>query len=278
MTNFTRREEGELVYYAADGLESTGLVRHGFSTRHGGVSRDALASLNLGFKNDEVSSVLENRRRFLTALGLDPARLVTGQQVHGTVVAEVTARDVGRGALRWEDGFPATDALVTSLSGVPIAVATADCVPILYLDPVKKAIGAAHAGWRGSVRGIAQAVVTKLRECYGSNPEDILAAIGPSIGPCCYEVDERVMIPLQDNFPFWRRVVEPRGDGHWFLNLWELNRRVLVAAGVLERNIAVGELCTSCQVLDFFSYRAEKGFTGSLAAVIALKEDNKKQL
>lgn len=267
---FTWQKEGGLTYLTADLLTATGLVRHGFSTRHGGISTGDVAGLNLGFKNGDPFQVLENRRRFLTALALDPEALVAGQQVHGTHVAEVRAEDAGRGARTWEEGFPATDALITDVPGLPLSVYTADCVPLLFLDPVRPAVAAVHAGWRGSVAGIARVTLAALQAAYGTRPADVLVAIGPSIGPCCYEVDEKV-IALLKGFPFWPEVATEGRHGHWFLNLWELNRRQLLAAGVPPKNIAVSGLCTSCHVKDFYSYRAEHGRTGSLAAIIALK-------
>ncbi|MDK2855047.1 MAG: purine-nucleoside/S-methyl-5-thioadenosine phosphorylase / adenosine deaminase [Bacillota bacterium] len=269
-TGFTWQKAGSLVYLTADLLTATGLVRHGFSTRHGGTSTGAVPGLNLGFKNGDAFEVLENRRRFLTALGLNPRALVAGRQVHGTRVAEVRAEDAGRGARAWEDGLPATDALITNVPGLPLSVYTADCVPLLFLDPVCPAVAAVHAGWRGSVAGIVPATLAALRVTYGTRPADVLVAIGPSIGPCCYEVDEKVIAPLRD-FPFWQEVARESRPGHWYLDLWELNRRQLTAAGVPAENIAVSGLCTSCHVEDFYSYRAEHGCTGSLAAVIALK-------
>ncbi|MDI3538323.1 MAG: purine-nucleoside/S-methyl-5-thioadenosine phosphorylase / adenosine deaminase [Bacillota bacterium] len=267
---FTWHKDGSLVYLTADHLTASGLVRHGFSTRHGGVSTGAVSGLNLGFKNGDEVQVLENRRRFLTALGLDFRALVAGQQVHGTRVAEVRAEDSGRGARAWEEGLPATDALITDVSGLPLSVYTADCVPLLFLDPVRPAVAAVHAGWRGSVAGIAPAALAALRAAYDTQPNDVLVAIGPSIGPCCYEVDEKVIVPLR-SLPFWREVAVVARPGHWYLDLWELNRRQLLAAGVPAENIAVARLCTSCHVKDFYSYRAEHGRTGSLAAVISLK-------
>ncbi|MDI3522713.1 MAG: purine-nucleoside/S-methyl-5-thioadenosine phosphorylase / adenosine deaminase [Bacillota bacterium] len=268
---FSWQKAGALVYLTADLLSATGRVRHGFSTRHGGVSRGEVTGLNLGFKNGRVGEVLENRYLFLTALGLNPRALVAGQQVHGTHVAAVTPAEAGRGAQAWEEGLPATDALVTSVPGLPLSVYTADCVPLLFLDPVRPAVGAVHAGWRGSVDGVALATLAKMSAVYGTRPGDMLVAMGPSIGPCCYEVDERVLAPLKAHFPFWREVVQAHGSGHWLLDLWELNRRQLVAAGVRPENIAVAGLCTACRVADFYSYRVEKGRTGSLAAVIALQ-------
>lgn len=268
---FSRHQAGRLVYLTADLLSATGLVRHGFSTRQGGVSTGAVTGLNLGFKHGAAREVQENRRLFLTALGLDPQAVVAGQQVHGTHVARVTALDAGRGASAWEEGIPATDALVTAVPGLPLSVYTADCVPLLLLDPVRRVVGAVHAGWRGSVDGAALAALAEMAAAYGTRPQDVLVAIGPSIGPCCYEVDERVLAPLKSHFAFWPQVTAANRPGHWRLDLWELNRRQLLAAGVRAEHIAVARLCTSCQVADFYSHRAEKGRTGSLAAVIALE-------
>lgn len=261
---------GDLVYLTSDLIAGTGLVKHGFSTRHGRLSNVATDNFNLGFKNGHPASVRQMRQFFLETLGTSLDKLVAGQQVHGTKVEVVTEATTGRGALVWEDGLAATDALVTATADVALSVYTADCVPILFLDPVQKAVGAAHAGWRGSVNKIAVSTLKTMQQHFDSRPEDILVAIGPSIGPCCYEVDDVVLQPLKEQIPWWQDIIIFSRPGHFKLNLWELNRRLLLDTGVKAGHISVAEICTHCQVQHFFSYRGEHGRAGSLMAVISL--------
>jgi len=263
---------GDLQYLEIPAFAATGLVSHGFSTRLGGVSSGVYATLNLGLKKeDRRENVLENRRRFLQALGLDLADLVAPQQVHGSRVAVVTAGDRGRGGREIDTEIPATDALITAERGVILSAYFADCVPLFFLDPQRPAIGLAHAGWKGTVAAIARKTLARMGEVFGTEPARCLVGIGPSIGPCCYEVDQGVLGPLAAAFPYWRELVSFRGGGKGHLDLWETNRRQLVEMGVKEENIYVSRLCTACNEKLFFSYRAHKKNTGSLAAVLALK-------
>lgn len=270
--SFELIESGELQYLTIPAFTATGLVTHAFSTRNGGVSTGVYATLNLGLgKNDQRKNVLENRRRFLHALGLELTSLVAGRQNHGTGVAVVTEGDRGRGMDNYAKGLPGTDALVTNRRGMVLSIYFADCVPLLFLDPVGRAIGIAHAGWKGTIASIGRKTLWYMQREYGTEASQCLAAIGPSIGPCCYEVGQRVIGPLRKAFPDWSAYVVPIGGGKYHLNLWELNRRQLLSAGFREENVFVSNLCTACRGKLFFSYRAQGGSTGSLAAVIALK-------
>lgn len=266
--SFSRHCSDNLIYLTSDMFTATGLVKHGFSTRHGNLDDRVTRDFNLGFKNGNPAHVRQMRHSFLAALGISLDNLVAGQQTHGTNVEVVTTSP--RGAFRWEDGLPDTDALVTATPDLALSVYTADCVPLLFLDPVRKAVAAAHAGWRGSVNGIAVSTLLRLQQEFGSRPEDVLVAIGPSIGPCCYEIDEQVLTPLQGRIPFWQELIQFSRPGHFFLNLWQLNQLLLLGAGVRKEHISIAGLCTYCLVQDFFSYRAEQGRAGSLMAVISL--------
>lgn len=257
-----------LVYLTSDLITAAKIAKHGFSTRHGQLQGRTTANFDLGFKNSDPAHVREMRQLFLTAVGITLDNLVAGRQSHGTNVEVVTTAP--RGAFSWEDGFLATDALVTASPNVALSVYTADSVPLLFLDPVQKAIGVAHAGWRGSVNGIAVLTLQLLQQHFSSCPEDILVAIGPSIGPCCYEIDERVLTPLSQRIVFWPEVIYPSRPGHYYLDLWALNQRLLQAAGVKTEHISVARLCTCHGNRDFFSYRAEHGRASSLMAVISL--------
>ncbi len=269
----TFHEEAGPCYFTFPALEETGLCRHAFSTRLGGVSRGQYASLSLSFfMGDEREAVYENFRRICGAIGVDEEKLVFGCQTHSANVRVVTAADAGKGILRQRD-YTDVDGLVTNVPGLPLCTLYADCVPLLFLDPVKGVVGCSHAGWRGTAAAIGRRTVEVMQETYGSRPADILACIAPSIGPCCYEVDE----PLRAAFSSIPDVspeglLQPKGEGKYMLNLWETNRRVLLAAGLLPEHITVAGICTCCHADIFHSHRATAGHRGSLAAIIALKE------
>jgi len=225
-----------------------------FTTRVGGVSAGPWNSLNLGLHvGDTPEAVGENRRRVFAGLDLDPESLVTAEQVHGDVVAR--ARDPGR--------HRATDGLITSVPGLTLAVFCADCTPVFLLDPATPAVGAVHAGWKGTVAGIAGRAVTEMARHFGSRPEDMLGAVGPCIGPCCYEVGPEVSEPAARRLG---REVLTRGKGpRPHLDLWEANRRVLVKAGLAPENVHVAGLCTFCREDLFHSHRRETVRTGRSA-------------
>lgn len=252
--------QGQFAHLVAAGL------RHGISTRGGGVSQSPGASLNLALHTgDQIEHVRENRRRFCAAAGIDAAALVTAEQVHGERIAAVGREHCGRGAYAYDDALPATDALMTNVPGVPLMLFFADCVPVVLFDPVCQAIAVVHAGWRGSVASIAAKTLMAMCDAYGVEPARCLAAIGPSIGGCCYEVDQHVVAQLPPAVAADTRIVQPQGD-RWQLDLWELNRQQLLAAGIPAAQIVVSQACTNCNAELFFSYRAEQGKTGRICA------------
>ncbi len=197
------------LYYRIGSLEDSAPVVAAFTTRKGGVSRGRFAQCNLGLAvGDEPAAVVENRRRALSALGLELSSAVAAQQVHGDRVARVGRAEAGRGALARETAIPGVDALITDETGLTLIIGCADCVPVYLVDPDRPAIGLAHAGWRGTVGKIATQTVRAMTGAFGSRPDRLLAAIGPSIGPCCYEVDETVAGPLREAFPEdWPRLL-----------------------------------------------------------------------
>ena len=273
---FRSHESSGVGYLTIPSFEEAGPVRAWFSTRLGGVSRPPYATLNLGFHvGDDPAAVAENRARLCLALGVDQRTLVAARQVHGDRVQVVGAEDAGRGAVDGGLALPDADALVTRDSGVVLTAYYADCVPVCLYDPRAGAVGLAHAGWKGTVGETAAKAVRKMVEAFGSDPGDCLAAIGPSIGPCCYEVDEKVVGPLAQAFEDWPDLVRPSGrqaadrPGKWKLDLWEANRRSLLRAGLRSENILVGGLCTACRRDIFFSHRAEGGRTGRLMALVS---------
>ncbi|HHU87184.1 MAG: peptidoglycan editing factor PgeF [Pelotomaculaceae bacterium] len=264
--------KGGLQFYIFPHFENSGKVIHGFTTRNGGVSRAPYSSLNTAFHvGDDEADVRTNRQMACAALGLNPADLVAGRQVHGDRIEVVGLEDRGRGAISDNSSLPGTDALVTGITGVPLSSYYADCVPVFLLDPVKGVIAIAHAGWKGTALRIAEKTLKKMRDSFGVAPRDCLAGIGPSVGPCCYEVDERVISPFQKSFPGIRDLAVPTPSGRWRLNLWEANRRTLLDAGLKAENIVSSRICTSCHQQHFYSYRAQGGNTGRMTALIMLK-------
>lgn len=264
--------KGDFKVYIFSHFEASGAVVHAFTTRSGGVSTGPFSSLNMAFHvGDTALSVRVNRALACGALGINPACLVAGRQVHGSGIGVVGECDRGRGALSDEDSLPDQDALVTGDTGVPLSSYYADCVPVFLLDPVRKVVALAHAGWKGTVLKISQKVVRKMTEVYGTDPKDCLAGIGPSIGPCCYEVDGHVIGPLRKSFLGWRELTRAASPGKWRLDLWEANRHTLLEAGLQDKNIITARICTSCHNDLFFSYRAQGGTAGRMASFIMLK-------
>lgn len=273
-----RREIPLITYYAFQNLAHCANLIHAVSTRHGGVSAAPFATLNTSYAvGDDPDAVKENRRRIAQTLGVDPGDFVTAQQVHGTHVALIA--DSG-----WRMAEPSTaDALITAIPGVMLSLRFADCVPILLYDPVRQAVGVAHAGWKGTVAGIVGHTVRAMTGAFATRPGDLLAGIGPSIGPCCYAVDEERASLVRLAFPWWQEVLgKPRqgpkrhgkeGAHVWYLDLWEANRRQLVQAGLAPERMEVAGLCTACHTDDFYSHRAENAKTGRFAVVIGLRQD-----
>lgn len=257
----------ELLHMTA--LEAAGGVRAFFTGRSGGASGRWNGGLNWSYTVEtDRAAVAENRRRSLAALGLPTDRAVMAGLVHGNRVVAVTGEEAPQG-----DGVRLVencDALITDVPGLALVVTAADCVPVFLYDPVRRVVGAVHAGWRGTVAGIGARAVQAMAETYGCNPADILGAVGPSIGPCCYEVDDAVAEPVRLYYGdrAGAMLLPGRTPGKYQLDLWEANRQDLLGAGV--RQISVSGACTSCGVDKLFSHRAEAGTAGRGAAVIAL--------
>lgn len=249
-------------------------VRHAFSTRAGGVSKNEYSSMNLGFgRGDGDENVRENYHRFCRAAGLDYDSLVSSAQDHHTFIRRVGKEQCGIGIRKPKD-MQSVDGLITSEPGVTLVTHYADCVPVYLLDPVKRAIGLVHAGWRGTAARIAEAAVSAMTREFGSHPADLLAGIGPSIGPCCFEVDSPVrdvFAALSDLNP--GDLIRDDGNGKYHVNLWETNRRILMRAGIPASSVTVGGVCTRCNADLLFSHRATGGKRGGLAAFLALTEE-----
>ena len=255
----------DLVYYQFDRFAQNGHeLAHGCFTRLGGVSRPPWQSLNTGHTvGDDREHVRENHERICSALGIHLADVVSPQQVHSAVVRVVDGGDRGQVCKQ-------TDALVTDMPGVYLMLRFADCVPVLLYDPVRRVVGLAHAGWRGTVKCIARATVQRMVEAFGCRPADISAGIGASIGPCCYEVGDEVVDAAREAFPDAPYLLQRQMRGRWHFDLWTANQVQLAQMGLT--SIEVSGLCTACQTNEWFSHRAEKGRTGRLGVVIGLRE------
>lgn len=246
-------------------------LRHGFSTRVGGVSQGAYASLNLKFptgESESVEAVAENRRRLGLALGLDASRWVACRQCHGPGIQTVDASHVGRGAFSQEEGLPDTDGLITSDSHVPLLIQVADCLPILLVAPQVHAIGAVHAGWRGTQAQILRRAIERLCHEFGAEPEQIQVAIGPGIGFEQFEVGPEVAEAFAEQVDLHDpRLAQSKG-GKYHLNLVEINRLQALQAGLPASAIWSLERCTVSEPDLFFSFRREAGVTGRLGGLI----------
>ena len=263
---------GEVPYYSFPAFDRVPFVRHGFSTRLGGVSAGKFASMNLSFtRGDDDAAVRENFRRFCTAVGVETERVVVSAQTHTVNVYNATASDCGRGITR-ERGYTDVDGLITDEPNVVLCTQYADCVPLFFVDPVRRVVATSHAGWRGTVGGIGQVTVERMARDYGCQPSDILVGIGPSIGRCCFEVDT----PVIDEFaklPFFDGdCYTDDKNGKYHIDLWEVNRRFLLEAGVQADAITVTDVCTRCHPDKLWSHRYCGNDRGSLAAFIAIAE------
>ena len=252
-------------------LESTGIIKEGFSTRAGGVSKGIFSTMNLSFtRGDEREAVEENYRRIAKALDVDYDRFVFSDQTHNTNVLQVTEKDAGNGITR-EREYPDIDGLITNVPGLVLTTFYADCVPLYFVDPVHRAIGLSHSGWRGTVNRMGQVTIERMQEAYGTDPADLICAIGPSICQDCYEVSEDVIEQFAAAFPgheaelFYRKE-----NGKYQLNLWRTNEIVLTEAGVKPEHLAVTDICTCCNPKNLFSHRASHGKRGNLAAFLCL--------
>lgn len=289
-----RVSKNKLQVLRSEKLSALDWCVHGFSTRLGGVSRVYGGNtLNLGFTQEDSRAAVErNRELFLSELGVADGRkrwpLVSLRQIHSDLIHRV-------------DGVPAQllagDGLITDAPGLVVAVQAADCLPIILMDRKRRALGVFHAGWRGTVRRIAEKGVGEMRKHFGSDPRNLMASIGPGVQGCCYEVGEEVRSKFEAQFAYasalFREVKESdpvrekypllfltaRAPGHGelpvkiFLDLVEANRRQLRDAGVLARNIDVAGPCTACHTELLFSFRAEKGVTGRMMAAAGIRVD-----
>lgn len=270
-SRLTVHQQDSLVYIGFPKLEATKAVRVAFTTRMGGVSRGQYASMNMSTTNgDNLSLVKENYKIICGAVDIDHKNVVLSHQTHTDNIRTVTESDRGKGLYSQRD-YDNVDGLITNISGVALVTQFADCTPLLFLDPVKRVIANVHSGWRGTVKQIGAKAVRRMEEEFGCNPSNIIAAIGPCIGKCCYEVDTPVYSEFEKVAGLdLSAIFTQKNDNKYMLDLWEANRQILINAGIKPENIDVTDLCTHCHSEYFHSHRATGGKRGNLAAIISL--------
>ncbi|WP_349666963.1 peptidoglycan editing factor PgeF [Lacrimispora sp.] len=267
-------ESDPVPYLSFPMLEKTRMVIQGFSTKLGGVSEGKFATLNFTFtRGDNPDHVMENYRRMAAALGVDEKRMVLSYQTHTTNVRLVTEEDAGKGIVKERD-YKDIDGLITNVPGITLVTFFADCVPLYFLDPVHKAIGLSHSGWRGTVSRMGAVTIDKMKEAYGTRAEDLLVCIGPSICGDCYEVGEEVALEFKKAFAKenWNQILREKGNGKFMLDLWKANEILLKEAGVKPEHIQTTDICTHCNSDYLFSHRTCGNERGNLAAFLSLKE------
>ncbi len=266
------KQKGEVPYFVFPNLEKTHLVRHGFSTRLGGVSKGHLSEMNLSYtRGDNPEYVTENFRRMADAIGFLPESLVLSQQTHTTNIRLVTKEDKGKGFTKPLD-YENIDGLITNVPGLTLATFYADCVPLFFVDPVSRSIGLSHAGWRGTLKRMGAKTVAQMVREFHTEPEHLRVAIGPSICQDCYEVSEEVAAEFKKEFARYadERLVYRTKEGKYHLNLWRANEIALLEAGVRQKYLSVTNVCTCCNPDKLFSHRASHGMRGNLAAFLQL--------
>ena len=268
----TEKEVLPLLHYPI--LEETGIVEHCFTTRLGGVSEGVCSTLNLSFsRGDDPAAVMENYRRVAKTFEKTADDFVCTDQTHTTNVLQVGKKEKGYGVTR-EKPYTDVDGLITVEPGVILSTFYADCVPLYFVDPVHKAIGLSHSGWRGTVGRMGQKTLEAMNIAYGTRPEEVIAAIGPSICQDCYEISADVAEHFYEEFPdHGEEILINKGNGKYQLDLWKTNEIVLLEAGIMPEHLAVTNICTCCNAEVLFSHRASHGKRGNLAAFLMLKED-----
>ena len=243
-------------------------IVHFVTTRHGGVSSGTYERLNLGMiQDDALENVIENRIRVANAVGLNPQDFVYPIQVHGTNVVRVYESDRGKGSLALNDAFADTDGFITNVPKLCLMTLAADCVPIIFFDPIRMAIGVAHAGWKGTALKIPSVLAKRMKDEFGTNPSDLIVGIGPSGGPCCYEVGDDVIEEVSKRFN--PKDVIKNINGKTIFDMWEANTISLIESGVQKSNIEISNICTISQNETFFSARHGDG--GRFAAGIFIR-------
>ncbi|MBQ7919867.1 MAG: peptidoglycan editing factor PgeF [Lachnospiraceae bacterium] len=269
--HITREET--LEYLTFPKLSKISGISHLFTTRMGGVSKGIYGSMNLSFsRGDDRSAVLENYHRIAKVLSTDVEHIVCSDQTHTVNIRYVSMEDAGKGVTVSKD-YSDVDGLITDVPGLCLATFYADCVPLYFVDPVKKVIGLAHSGWRGTVERMGEHMVNTMKERFGCEPADLIVAIGPSICQSCYEISEEVANRFKEGFWKDKEVLLPgKEPGKYQLDLWKANEEVLISSGILPQNMDVTDVCTCCNSDYLFSHRASHGQRGNLAAFLMLRK------
>lgn len=267
-----RLQEGKVPLLTYPLLEKTDIVKHGFTTRQGGVSTGCFESLNLSFsRGDDPAAVTENYRRLADTFGCSISDIVCSDQTHTTNVMRVDRSFAGAGIVK-EKNYHDIDGLVTNERGLLLATFYADCVPLFFVDFVHKAVGLSHSGWRGTVGRMGAVTLAAMKREFGTEPQDVYAAIGPSICQDCYEVSEDVKEAFCKEFKGHEdEILISKGNGKYQLNLWKSNEIILREAGIEKEHLAVTNICTCCNFRLLFSHRASQGKRGNLGAFLMLK-------
>ncbi len=265
-------QENIISYLEFEAFKKQSWLTHAFSTRLGGVSCGCFASMNLGFGRGDDAAVAENYRRLGKAVGFDWTKVVLSHQTHTTNVRLVTKEDAGKGIVRERD-YTDVDGLITNEPGLPLVTFYADCVPLYFADLKNKAIGLSHSGWRGTVGRMGEQTLKAMHEAFGTNPQDVIAAVGPSICGDCFEVGPEVVAEFANAFSKEQmKLLCHAGNGdRSYIDLWKANRIVLEEAGIPEQNISVTNLCTRCNPDLLYSHRIMGAQRGNLAAVLMIR-------
>lgn len=257
------------LYFQSEVLKSEKNITHCFSSSLGGLSDGCVKGLNLGFRvGDYAEKVYGNYRLVAGDMGFPFERITAGRQTHSRNIRVITEEDAGKGISR-ESEFCDIDGLVTNVENLPLVVYYADCVPILLSDEDAGVIGAVHSGWRGTVAEISANAVRIMTEQFGAKPSRLKAAIGPSIGPCCFETGSEVACQFEE------ALVKEQKNGKFLVDLWAANKNILLSCGLAEENIDVLKLCTICNSNKLYSYRTHKEATGRMGAFISLNKGGK---
>jgi len=270
MQNWIWKQTNGIDYITLPTWEDMG-VTVAFSGRNGGTSEVPYQSLNLGLHvGDKTENVIHNRNRFLSALGQKLDSVTCCQQVHGTRVAVVNKKDAGKGAYDYATSLADYDAMVSNIPGIMLTTFYADCIPLFFFDPVHKVVALAHSGWKGTMGKIACKTVETMQQQYGSLYSEIYAFIGPGIDSCCFNIQEDLAKKVTKEFAGLSDIINMGKNGYRW-DLKETNYQILIQIGFRPENITCCDLCTSCCLDKFYSYRREKGLTGRMGAVIGLK-------
>lgn len=263
---FTLKTNGDLKYYKIDEFERTGLVRHCFSTRCGGVSENEFKSMNLRMNSeDKKENILKNYEIISSEIGVNFENLVFSNQVHCDTILSVGKNDMGNGIARPQK-WDGADGLITNEPDVPLCIFAADCVPVFFLDPKKRVIALVHSGWKGTVLKIGAKCTQKMIKEYGCNSADILVGIGPSIGVCHFEVGDDVAEIFRENFG--DSVLEK--NKKWHVDMQKAIKIQLLEKGISEKNIIDANICTYCNSELLFSHRKTAGKRGVMAGIMEL--------